>query len=128
MRRRADTEARRALLTVAGARVAIGLGALVATRPALRGLGFGEAGPRATTLARVAGSRDVALGLLTVAARDDRSRLRGVGLAAAGVDAADAVTFGLLARDPELRLAGVGSGLAGVAAAAIGTWATSRLR
>ncbi len=128
MRRRIDPEAKQALLTVAGARVAIGVGALVATGPALRGLGFGAAGPRATTLARAAGSRDVALGLLTVAARNDRSRLRTAGLAAAGVDAADAVTFGLLARDPELRFAGAGSSLAGVAAALVGTWACSRLR
>src|SRR5437868_12199963 len=114
MRQRIDPEARQALLAVAAGRIGIGVGALVATGPALRGLGFGKAGPRARTLARAAGSRDIALGLITFAARDDRARLRTVGLAAAGVDAADAIAFGLMAREPELRLAGVGSSAAGV--------------
>lgn len=128
MRQRIDPEAKQALLAVAAARIGVGVGALVATGPALRGLGFGEAGPRARTLARAAGSRDIAIGLLAFAARNDRSRLRTAGLAAAGVDATDAVTFGLLARDPELRFAGAGSSLAGVAAVIVGGWACARLR
>lgn len=127
MRRRIDPEARQALLAIAGGRIAIGVGALAATRPALAAFGFAAPGPQATALARVAGSRDVALGLLTLAARDDRSWLRTVGLAAAGVDAADAAVFGIAARQPELRLAGAGGGLSGAAAALVGVWAVGRL-
>ena len=51
-------------------------------------------------LGRIAGGRDIALGLLALAARDDSKALRIAALAGAAVDAADAVTFGVAARDP----------------------------
>jgi len=128
MRRRPDPLARQAILAIAAGRIAIGVGASLATRPALRALGFPAEDPTGRTMARVAGSRDFALGLLAVAARNDRSRLRAVSLAATGVDAADAVTFALAASDPGLLRGGVGGGLSGAAAAAIGAWSWWRLR
>jgi hypothetical protein len=128
MRRRPDPLARQAILAIAAGRIAIGVGAALATRPALRALGFPGQDPTGRTMARVAGSRDIALGLLAVAARDDRVRLRAVSLAATGVDATDAVTFALAAGDPELRRGGVGGGLSGAAAAVLGAWAWRRLR
>jgi len=122
-----DPIARRAILAIAGCRIAIGVGVLAAPRAALRALGFSEPNTQTLALARVAGSRDLALGALTVAARDDSRRLRGVGIAAIGVDAADAVTFALASRQPGFGLVGAGNALAGTAAALVGSWAWRRL-
>jgi hypothetical protein len=73
------------------------------------------------------GGRDLALGALAVAVRDDPAALRTVTLAAAVLDGADAVTFGFALGDPETR----GAGIAGVASAAaatlLGLWAWRRL-
>jgi hypothetical protein len=126
-RRRIDPRARQAVLEIAAGRIAIGVAALAAPGAALRLLGFPQSDASGRALARVAGSRDIALGLLTLTARDDRARLRAVGVAAAGVDAADAVTFALAARDPALRRGGIGGSLSGTAAAAVGAWAWHRL-
>lgn len=115
------------MLAIAAGRVAIGVGALLATGPALRLLGFREPDTAGRALARIAGGRDVALGLLTIAARDDVAALRVAALAAAAVDAGDAVSFGLAARDPEARRAGLGGLLSGGAAALTGAWAWRRL-
>ena len=84
-----------------------GSGALLATRPALRGLGFAETDAAGLALGRLAGGRDVAIGLLTLAARDDPGALRAAALVAAAVDAADALTFALAGRDPRTRTAGL---------------------
>jgi hypothetical protein len=127
MRRRPDPTARRAILAIGVARIAIGVGIFAAPRPTLRALGFAEPGPQALSLARVAGSRDVALGALTLAARDDRRLLRGVGLAAAAVDCGDTVTFALASRQPGLGLAGALGAITGAAAALTGGWARRRL-
>lgn len=127
IRRRSDPLARQAILAIAGCRLAIGIGVLAAPRPALKALGLSDPSPQALALARVAGSRDLALGALTVATRDDRQRLRSVGLAAAGVDCADALTFALASRLPGFGLVGAGNALAGAAAALTGAWALRRL-
>jgi hypothetical protein len=126
-RRRIDPLARQAILQIAAGRIAIGVAAVAATGPALRAIGFAAEDGSARTLARVAGCRDVALGLLTLAVRNDRARLRAVGLTAAGVDAADVVTFAIAARDPALRRGGIGSSLTGAAGAVIGAWAWHQL-
>jgi len=109
-------------------RIAIGAAALLATGPALRGLGFGA---RAETkaLARMAGARDVALGALTLAAADHRDRLRLASLACAAVDAADAASFaaGLARREGIDRAAALGVPSAAAATGA-GLWIASRLR
>jgi hypothetical protein len=126
-RRQIDPLARQSVLAIAAGRIAIGAGAALATRPDLKLLGFPEPDPASLALARMAGARDLALGLLTLAARDDRRALRAATLASAAVDAGDAVTFGLAAGHPGTRRAGVGGIAMGSAATVAGAWAWRRL-
>jgi hypothetical protein len=126
-RRKPDPLARTAVLGVAAGRTAIGLGALLATRPALRALGFDPSHTSARSLARIAGGRDIAIGLLTFAARDDRVALLEVTTVATAVDLGDALIFGIAGRDPAAGRAAVQGILSGGAAAAIGAWALRRL-
>lgn len=126
-RKRPDPRARQLALALGGARLALGVGALFATRPTLQALLFGETDGVGRALAKLAGGRDLALGALTLAARDDREALRTLTLAAAVLDAADAFSLGLSARDGETRLAGLGGVLSGGAAALAGAWAWRRL-
>jgi hypothetical protein len=124
---RPDPLAREAAIAIAATRIAIGLGALLATRPAIRGLGFSPRG-ETKALARMAGARDLALGVLTVAASDRRDSLRLASLVCAAVDAADAASFAAgAARREEVdraALLGVPSALAATGA---GLWIASRL-
>jgi hypothetical protein len=115
------------VLGIAGGRIAIGVGALLATRPALRVLGFEASDTSARALARIAGGRDVALGLLTLAARDDRSRLRQAAAVATAVDLGDAICFGIAGRDPTAGRAAVQGILSGGGATVVGAWAVRRL-
>lgn len=115
------------MLGIAAGRIAIGVGAVFVTRPALKALGFAEVDAAGTALGRIAGGRDIALGLLALAARDDRKALRIAALAGAAVDASDAVTFGVAAKDPVARRAGIGGVVSGGAAALAGAWAWRRL-
>lgn len=115
-------------MTLAAGRVGIGASALLATRPALRALGFGDAGARARALAKLAGGRDLTLGLLTVASRDDREALSTLVLTGAALDAADAVALAVAAAEPKTRTAGLGGAASGAAAALAGYWAWRRLR
>ncbi len=126
-RRRSDPLARQVVLAVAAGRLTIGAAALLATRPALRGLGFAETDASGLALAKLAGGRDLALGAVTLSVRDDPASLRTAALAAAVLDAADAVTFALAGAGPETRDAGVRGLLSGGAAAAVGLWAWRRL-
>ncbi|HEV7481801.1 MAG TPA: DUF4267 domain-containing protein [Solirubrobacterales bacterium] len=126
-RRRIDPLARQAVLGIAAGRIAIGVGAAFATKPALKALGFAETDAAGTALGRIAGGRDIALGLLALAAHDDRRALRLAALAGAAVDASDAVTFGIAARDPGARRAGLSGVASGSAAAVTGAWAWRRL-
>lgn len=126
-RRPIDPLGRQAALAIGAGRVAIGLGTLLATRPGLRALGFAETDATGTALAKVVGARDLALGLVTLAAREDRSALRAAALAGTALDAADAAAFSFALGDPETRQAGV-TGLAGATAAVLaGAWAWRRL-
>ncbi|MGE5408072.1 MAG: DUF4267 domain-containing protein [Syntrophothermus sp.] len=127
LRRRSDPLARQAVLAVAAGRIAVGSAALLATRPALRGLGFAETDSSGNALAKLAGGRDVALGVATIAVRDDPRALRAAALAAALLDSADAITFALAGADPDTRDAGIRGVLSGGAAAALGLWAWRRL-
>ncbi|MGC1166340.1 MAG: DUF4267 domain-containing protein [Solirubrobacterales bacterium] len=122
-----DPLGRQTVLAIAAGRIAIGVAALLATRPALKALGFAETNATSLALGRIAGGRDIALGLLTLTARDDREALRLVALAATAVDASDALTFGIAARDPLARRAGIGGVVAGSGAAIAGAWAWRRL-
>ena len=126
-RRKIDPLGRQAILAIAAGRIGIGVGALLVTRPALRVLGFAETDAAGLALGRIAGGRDIALGLLALAARDDRRALRIAALAGAAVDASDAVTFGVAAKDPVARRAGIGGIVSGSAAALTGAWAWRRL-
>ncbi len=115
-----------AVLGVAAGRTAIGVGALLATRPALKALGFDASDTSSRSLARIAGSRDIALGVLTFAARDDRVALREVTAVATAVDLGDAIVFGIAGRDPAAGRAAVQGILSGSAAAIVGAWAVRR--
>ncbi|MGN6254324.1 MAG: DUF4267 domain-containing protein [Solirubrobacterales bacterium] len=122
-----DPKARQVALQIGASRVAIGVGALFATRPALQALGFGHPEATGIALGRLAGGRDVALGALTLAARDDARKLRTLLLVSSACDLADAVGLGASARYPETRRAGIGGILSGSAAALAGLWAWRRL-
>src|SRR3954464_4154241 len=107
------TEARRLALVLGAGRTALGIGALFATRPTLKALLFGETDPVGRALAKLAGGRDLALGLATVAAKDDMEALRRLTLIGALFNMADAVSLGLASREPETRVAGLGGVLSG---------------
>jgi hypothetical protein len=126
-RRKPDPLARAAVLGVAGGRIAIGVAALLATRPALKVLGFEASDTSARALARIAGGRDIALGLLTFAARDDRERLLEAAAVATAVDLGDAICFGIAGRDPAAGRAAVQGVLSGGGATVVGAWAIRRL-
>jgi hypothetical protein len=126
-RRRADPLGRRAALGLGAARVGIGVGALFVTGPTLKALLFGETDASGRALAKLAGGRDLALGTLTLAARNEPTALRQLTFVAAILDAADALAFGLAAREPDTRLAGLGGGASGAGAALAGLWAWRRL-
>jgi Domain of unknown function (DUF4267) len=127
-RRRIDPRARNAVLAIGAGRVAIGLGTLLATRPALRLLGFPDPDAPAVALGKLAGGRDVALGVVTLLARDDRDSLRAAALAGAGVDVADAVSLGLAGlRESGVARAGALGALSGGAAAIAGLRVANRL-
>jgi hypothetical protein len=126
-RRKPDPLARTAVLGIAAGRTTIGVGALLATRPALKALGFEASDTSARALVRIAGGRDIVIGLLTFAARDDRAALREASAAAAAVDLGDAICFGIAGRDPAAGRAAVQGILSGGAAAIVGAWAVRRL-
>jgi hypothetical protein len=122
-----DPLAQQVVLSMAGCRVGIGTATFLATGPAMRAAGLGEANASARAVGKVAGGRDIALGLLTYAVRDDRRALRTVALAAALLDAADAAAFTFAAAEPETRRGGAIGVLAGGGAALLGFWAWRRL-
>jgi hypothetical protein len=122
-----DSKARQMAIQIGASRVAMGVGIFFATRPALRRLGFGQPGPPGEALGKLGGGRDIAIGALTLAARDDRQALRTALLISSACDLTDAVALGISARHPETRKAGLGGVFAGGIAAAGGLWAWHRL-
>jgi hypothetical protein len=126
-RRKPDPLARTVVLGIAVGRIGIGVAALLATRPALKALGFEPTDTSARALTRIAGGRDIAIGLLTFAARDDREALLEATAVAAAVDLGDAACFAIAGRDPAAGRAAVQGILSGGGAAAIGAWAVRRL-
>ena len=123
-----DELARALVLAVAAGRIAIGTGAFFATRKALAVLGFEQPGGTAVALARLAGGRDIALGVQALRAGSDRERLREAATIGAFVDAGDATAFAaaLLSRDGIDRTAALNVPLAASAVVA-GIWALRRL-
>jgi hypothetical protein len=126
-RRQIDPLGRRLTLALGAGRVTLGIGALFVTGPTLKALGFDETDAAGRALAKLAGGRDLALGLLTLASRDDAAALRAVTLAGALLDGADAFSLGLAARDDDSRRAGLGGVVSGGGAAIAGAWAWRRL-
>ena len=126
-RRRVDPLGRQVALQIGAGRVALGLATVFATRPALKVLGFDQPEATGLALARLAGGRDLALGALTLAARDDTRTLRTLMLVSGACDLADAVTLGAGAGNPETRKAGINGIASGGAAALAGFWAWRRL-
>jgi hypothetical protein len=123
-----DELARALVLAVAAGRIAIGAGAFFATRKALNVLGFEQPSGAAVALARLAGGRDIALGLQALRAGSDRERMREAATIGAFVDAGDAIAFAaaLLSRDEIDRTAALNVPLAASAVVA-GIWALRRL-
>jgi hypothetical protein len=123
-----DSLARLGAAAIAAGRIAIGVGATVLTRPALRALGFPEAGGATVALARLAGGRDIVLGLHGLSVRDDPAELRRSVLLGAAVDAGDAAAFAaaLVRREGIDRTAMINLPIA-VAAVAAGIWTAGRL-
>lgn len=112
---------------LAQGRLAIGAAMLLAPRASTRRyLEAGDASPDAVTAWRVAGARDLALGLgALLAARHASPALRGWLEAGALADATDVYAFG---RDTAFRpILRVGAMLAAAAGATAGMWAARRL-
>jgi uncharacterized protein DUF4267 len=107
-------------------RIAIGVGMLAAPGPALRALGLTEVSPATVAVGRIAGVRDLVLGVATLAALQDRDRLRAATLANAVADAGDTLAFGLALGTPE-RTAGSLGIAAALPAAVAGLWTAWRL-
>ncbi len=126
-RAKMDRKARRVALQIGGSRVAIGTLILLATRPTLRVFGFGETDAGGRALARLGGGRDVAIGAMTLAARDDRRALRTALLISSACDVTDAIALGISTGNPQTRKAGIGGIVSGAAAAIAGLWAWRRL-
>lgn len=126
-RARIDPLAQQATTAIAVGRMALGVSALLAPRPALKALGFPETDGTSVALTRLVGTRDIAVALLTLAARDDLGPLRTATAVSAAVDAADALALGLAGRDPAARRAGTVGILSGGSAALAGLWAWRRL-
>jgi hypothetical protein len=119
----------RALALVSGmGRLAIGVGLALAPRAALGALGFTDASPGMVTISRIAGGRDIVLGVATLASLGDARDLRRVSLANAAVDAGDAATFAAgLAAGEDVRAASLRGVAAAVPAALAGLWVARRL-
>jgi hypothetical protein len=122
-----DPLARAGAIAIGVARIGVGLGALTATRPALRLLGLGEE-DGTVVLARMAGIRDIALGMHALSVRDDASALAQASWLAALADAGDAAAFGALAPRRGLDRTVLMNFPAAAFAAVAGAWVGARLR
>lgn len=107
-------------------RVGFGLAMLGAPEWALRALGFSKPSDGTVIVTRLAGGRDLVLGLVTIAGLRDRDRLRAATLANSLADAGDTLAFGL-ALATEERSAGSRGIAAALPAAVAGAWTAWRL-
>lgn len=113
-------------LASAAGRIVIGIGMVAAPKPALRALGFNEVSPATVAVGRIAGVRDLVLGVVTLAALEDQDRLRTATLANAVADAGDTMAFGVALGTSE-RTAGARGIAAALLAALAGAWTAWRL-
>jgi hypothetical protein len=115
---------------LATGRAAIGAAIWIAPERALGALGFHRAGRHGEglTLARIAATRDLVLGVWQATALRDRARLRRATVAVTASDAGDALAFAMLARQGEHSgLAATGLATA-LSATLVGAWVAARLR
>ena len=122
----ADPDVRAWSLLSGLGRVGFGVAMLLTPEPALRALGFDQVGSATITVTRLAGVRDLVLGLVTLAALQDRERLRAATIADAVADTGDALAFSLALGSAE-RSAGSRGLTAAVPAAIAGAWTAWRL-
>jgi hypothetical protein len=113
------------LISAAG-RIGIGIGMLLAPEPALRALGFSEVNAATVAVARIAGIRDLVLGGVTLAALDERDRLRTATIGNATADAGDSIAFAMAIRAEE-RTAGFRGVATALPATLAGLWVAWRL-
>jgi hypothetical protein len=118
-----DDAPRAAIIGLGAGRIAIGLGLWIAPEALARVLGLRDLGPEALAIARVAGTRDVLLGVWQLRALQDREALVRATTAGAIADAGDALAFAIATRDPRARGAGWRGILTAVPATAVGLWA-----
>ena len=114
----------RALIAGMGAaRFGIGASVWIAPRAAMRVLGFEPDNGQVLALARLGGTRDLALGAIAIATRADPTTATAVARVNASVDGFDALAFAiaLVRREGIDRAAVMGASSASIAAA-IGAW------
>jgi hypothetical protein len=129
-RRRGPAPVVRALATgIAWARVGIGAGVWASPRGSMWVLGFESSNPQVMALARLAGTRDLALGGLAVATLSDRDRAAEVARINAGVDALDSLAFAIaLLRRQGIDRAALMGAVSAAGAAAAGMWLARELK
>ena len=116
-------------LAMGAGRIAIGFGLALSPELAMRMLGFPKFEPETLIVSRIAGARDIVMGVATLLALDDRRRLAAANLANAAADAGDTATFAAaLAAGGDLRPAAVRGLSAALPATIAGLWAATRLR
>lgn len=123
-----DPLARVTAIAIGAGRIGLGVAVTAATERSLSLLGFERPQPATVALARLAGGRDIALGLHTLAVAGDPPRLRQAAALGALVDAGDALAFGAALSGPRRleRTALLNVPIA-AGAALVGVWAARRL-
>ena len=112
---------------LAAVRMGIGAGIWLAPEASMKALGFDTANAQVRALARLAGTRDLALGGLAALSAGDRESARRMFAVNALVDAGDALAFGIAVKRREgIDRAAVGGAVSAAAAAAVGAWLFSR--
>jgi hypothetical protein len=122
-----DPLGRAGALAIAAGRIGVGVAALSATRPALRALGLGTA-DGTVVLARMAGIRDLVLGVHALSVRDDARALAQGSALAALADAGDLAAFAALSRSRGVDRTVLMNGAAAAFAAVAGAYVSRRLR
>jgi hypothetical protein len=113
---------------IAFARMGIGASVWAAPRASMDALGFDPDNPQVMALARLAGTRDLALGAAAAACAGDPQAAATMARLNAGVDALDAAAFGVaLVRRRGIDRAALLGAATAAAAAAIGLGLASRL-
>lgn len=122
-----DPIGRVAAVGIATGRALLGVAIFGRPNQALGQLGFGAPTPAMVTIARLAGGRDIALGMHGLANANERGRLREAVAIGALVDAGDAIAFGALLANAEHRRTALRNLPIAAGAAGLGAWVLSRL-